>query len=280
MNKDQTLSFIHHLSFIIFGLSFIIIVTRSFPMAFVSCRRHSLAGCLLLLAAVGWVAFLSAGPAPDRTKKTPAEVDKVRKALDETMSLDVTNQPLSAALNQIRDQAKINFVVDRLTIQQAGMDPEQMQITAKLKDVKARSCLRSVLGPYNLGYAVIGDTVLVSTDDMAMQRQVKQRVNVDVDKLDFADALKQIAHDTGTSILLDPRAAKDAHVKVTMALDDVPLDTAVRLLAEPTGLRPVRVGNVLFVTSKANATAMRNDAAGEPIEGQMPVMDGLKDKAK
>jgi hypothetical protein len=247
-------------------------------MALFSLYR-SLAGCLLLLAAVGWVAFLSAGPAPDSTKKTPAEVDKVRKALDETMSLDVTNQPLSAALNQIRDQAKINFVVDRLTIQQAGMDPEQMQITAKLKDVKVRSCLRSVLGPYNLGYAVIGDTVLVSTDDMAMQRQVKQRVNVDVDKLDFADALKQIAHDTGTSILLDPRAAKDAHVKVTMALDDVPLDTAVRLLAEPTGLRPVRVGNVLFVTTKANATAMRTDAAGDANDPSS-YLDGAKDGMK
>ncbi len=97
-----------------------------------------------------------------------------------------------------------------------------------------------------------------------------------MDKLEFADALKQIAHDTGTSILLDPRAAKDAHVKVTMALDDVPLDTAVRLLSEPTGLRPVRVGNVLFVTSKANATAMRNDAAGDPIDpSNFP--DGVKD---
>jgi type II secretory pathway component GspD/PulD (secretin) len=247
-------------------------------MVLVSCRRHSLAGCLLLALAAGSVAFLSADPG----KKTPSDVDKVRKALDETVTLEVTDQPLTAALNQIREQTKINFVVDKLTIQQAGLDPDQVQVSAKLTDVKARAALRSLLCPHNLGYAVIGDTVLVSTDDMAMHRQVRQRVSVDLDKVDFADALKQIARDTGTSIVLDPRVAKEAHAKVTVELDDVPLETAVRLMAEGTGLKPVRVGNVLFVTSQANAVAMRNDAAADPTEGNPldMIKDGFKDKAK
>src|SRR5665213_1014979 len=42
-------------------------------------------------------------------------------------------------------------------------------------------------------------------------------------------------------------------------MEDVPLETAVRLMAEMTFLKPVKVGNVLFVTSKANANEMRND---------------------
>src|SRR5258708_3573240 len=106
-------------------------------MVLVSCRRHSLAGCLLLAIAAGSVAFLSAGPAPDPGKKTPSDVDKVRKALDETITLEVTDQPLTAALNKIREQTKINFVVDKLSIQQAGLDPDQVQVSAKLTDVKA-----------------------------------------------------------------------------------------------------------------------------------------------
>ena len=44
-----------------------------------------------------------------------------------------------------------------------------------------------------------------------------------------------------------------------MRLEDVPLETAVRLLAEMAGLKPVRVGNTLFVTRKELAAEMRND---------------------
>src|SRR6516164_7910681 len=122
-------------------------------MVLVSWRRHSLAGCLVLGVAMVSVAVLSAGAEPDA--KPTSAVAKVRKALDEPISLELTDQPLSAALNKIRDQTKINFVVDRLTLQQNGIDPEQTQVSVKLKDVKARSCLRAVLSPYNLGYAII-----------------------------------------------------------------------------------------------------------------------------
>ncbi len=246
-------------------------------------RRPTLVGCLLLSLAIGSVTFLSARAAPDPIKKVPSETDKVRKALDETVTIDVTDQPLSQVLNQLRERGKINIIVDKPGIlQTTGIDPDQMQVTARLKDVKVRGCLRAILGPHNLGYAIIGDTILVSNDDLVMQRQIKQRVSIDLDKADFADALKQVAHDTGTSIILDPRVVKDVKTKVTLTLDDVPLESAVRLLAESAGLKPVRVGNVLFVTSKANAAAMRNDAATDPLE-TIPVeipKDSYKDKAK
>jgi hypothetical protein len=42
-------------------------------------------------------------------------------------------------------------------------------------------------------------------------------------------------------------------------MEDVPLETAVRLVAEMAGLKPVKVGNVLFVTTKTLANEMRND---------------------
>ena len=46
---------------------------------------------------------------------------------------------------------------------------------------------------------------------------------------------------------------------MTLRLEDVPLETAVRLLSEMAGLKPVRVGNTLFVTSKDNAKEMSQD---------------------
>ena len=47
---------------------------------------------------------------------------------------------------------------------------------------------------------------------------------------------------------------------VTLKLDDVPLETAVRLAAEVGGLRVVRMNNVLFITSDARADKLRTDA--------------------
>src|SRR6266852_42425 len=101
-------------------------------------HRCGLAASLVLALAP---AFLGAAPAapdtPDKDKDaSPAA--KLKKQLDQTLSLEVTEQSLNTAINQIREQTKINFVVDRMSIQQLGMDPEQILVSVKLKDVKTR----------------------------------------------------------------------------------------------------------------------------------------------
>jgi type II secretory pathway component GspD/PulD (secretin) len=214
--------------------------------------------------------FAAPGPADTKEKEaTPAE--KIKKQLDQPITLEVTDQSLNAALNQIREQTKINLVVDRFTIQQMGMDPEQLIVSVKLKDVKARSCLRSVLSPYNLGYAIIGDSVLVSTDDMAIFRQMKQRVSIDLEKVDLPTALKKLSKDTAANVMLDSRVTgKETKAEVTLQMEDVPLETAVRLMAEMAGLKPVRVGNVLFVTTKQSANELRAEVEPNGPGGQPP----------
>ena len=66
---------------------------------------------------------------------------------------------------------------------------------------------------------------------------------------------------------MDARAEKEAQGAVSLQLQDVPLETAVRLLAEMAGLKPVRVGNTLFVTRKELAAEMRNDPDFAPPPG-------------
>jgi len=206
-----------------------------------------------------------AAPAPADEKARPADsADKIRKELDHAVTLDVDQQPLALAINQVQELTRINFVLDRLTLTQNGIDPDQLTVTLKLKNVKARSALRSLLTPYNLNYAILGDTVLVSTDDVAMLRQVRQRVSIDLDKMELSKALKRLARETGTNLVVDPRVGKDAQTPVTLQMDDVPLETAVRLMAEMVNLKPVRVGNTLFVTSKTNAAELRNDPDLQP----------------
>ena len=211
--------------------------------------------------ALAWTLSAAAAPVTPEPKKDKAAPtgEKIRQALDKTVTLELAGQPLTAAVQKMSEEMGVPLVVDTFTIQQMGLDPNQMMIHFKGKDVKARSALRSVLGQFNLSFAIVGDNILITTDDMAMYRQMRQRVNIDYDGTEFATALKQLARDTATNLIIDARSAKEAKGAVTLRLEDVPLETAVRLMCEMVGLKPVRVGNVMFICSKAAANDLKAD---------------------
>ena len=202
-----------------------------------------------------------AAPAPPDKDAAAHPVPNPREGLDRTVTLKIDKQSLSGAVALLRDQTKLNIVLDTPAIQQLGVNPDQppVPVQADLKDVKVRAALRTVLLPYNLTFVVIGDTVIVTTEDVAAARQMAQRVNVHLDKVEFAAAMKQMARQTGVNLALDPRAEKEATAKISLDAEDVPLETAVRLLSEMAGLKPVRAGNTLFVTKKEVAAEMRAD---------------------
>lgn len=220
--------------------------------------------CIRTLAGAALALALTAAPAPAAPDKdnSVSPVEKLRKDLDKTITVKIDKQSLSAAVEALRNQTKINFILDSLTIQQQlGFSPDAppSPVEVDLKDVKVRAVLRAVLAPYNLSFAPVGDAVVITTEDVAMLRQMRQRISVDFDKVEFAVALKQIARGTGVNLVLDGRVGKEAAAKVSLQMEDAPLETVVRLLAEMANLKPVRVGNVLFVTGKANANEMRQD---------------------
>jgi hypothetical protein len=218
-----------------------------------------------LLALLFGVSYAAPESGDNPVKETPAE--KIKKQLDKTLMLDIVDQPLKLAIAQLKEQTKINFVADQMVIAQMGIDMDSTPVTVKLKDVKLKTALRTIFGQYNLSYAIVGETVVITTDEMAMYRQMRQRVNVDYDQTKFASALRQLSRETATNLIIDSRAAKEAQNPISLQLEDVPLETAVRLMAETAGLKPVRVGNVLYVTSKANANELRADPDLAPTPG-------------
>ena len=229
--------------------------------------------CSLALALVP--GLLWAAPAPaDKDDKGSSPAEQVHKDLDKPVTVKIAKQPLSVAIDILREKTRINIVLDSATIQQQfGFTPDQppMPVDVDLKDVKARTALRAVLTTYGLGYAILGDTLLVTTEDMAGQRQMHQPVSVDLDGVDLAAALKRVARESATNLILDARVSKEAKAEVSLRADDVPLETAVRLLAEMAGLKALRVGNTLFVTKKETAAEMRQD----PDFAQQPVPGGV-----
>jgi type II secretory pathway component GspD/PulD (secretin) len=237
--------------------------------------RHGLA---VMTVGVACALFGSAAaPAPSEDKpKTDTPAEKIKKALNQPVDIDVNGQSIQQAISQLKEQVKIDFELDKNSAAQLGVDMENTPVTLKLKKVKLRVALRKLLGPQNLSYAVVGDVLLITTEGLALYRQLKQPVSVDLDRVQLGTALKQLARDTGANFVVDPKVLKEAQTPITLQLDDVPLETAVRMMAELAGLKPARMGNVLFVTTKANAKELR--AEPELVPAPQEVGGGMDDK--
>jgi hypothetical protein len=220
-----------------------------------------LAHVLIILTLGALPAFALAAPGPSDADKSKSEfpAEKLKKALDKVVELDIGDQALATAVTTLRDTTKLNFVLDYQTLINFVGDPNTLTVSAHQKNAKLKTSLREMLAPYHMSYVILGDSVVITTEDVAMQRQLKQRINLDLDAVPFAEAVKLLARETATNLLIDPKIKKDAEAAVTLQLEDVPLETAIRLLSESAGLKPVRMGNVLYITSKANAKELRND---------------------
>lgn len=197
--------------------------------------------------------------------KTENAMASARKALDEIGDMNYQSRSLSDVINDIKTKTKVPVVLDNMVFQ-LGLDPTQPVVTVNLKQVKLRDGLKSALAPYNLKFGLTADGVFISTEDGVITRQLRQRVSVDCDATAFAAVARQLALDTGANIVVDPRLGEKGKKAVTLKLDDVPLETAVRLLAEVADLRAVRSSNVLFVTSidKVKERGLIDDGPTQP----------------
>ena len=241
-----------------------------------------------LFAAAGLLGLAApaavAPPAPVAAKAGDP-LAAARKALDEVTDFAYENRTLVEVVADIRDRAKIAVTLDP-ALNKAGVDLDQGDITVALKRVKFRDGLKAALAPYGLRFGLTRDGLFVSTEEGVIGRQLRQRVDVDCDGAPFATAAKQLADSTGVNVVLDPRLKDKANAAVTLKLDDVPLETAVRLLAEVADLRAVRMNNVLFVTTPERADKLRPDAdgpvppsavAGNPVQTEVPGNGGGRD---
>lgn len=221
------------------------------------------------LAAVCWMLLVKltvwAAPVASEPRAAPSPAEKNRKLLDQSVSAEFAEQPLHAVLTTLGEQTKIKFVLDRMTMAQVGLSEGDLPVTAKLQDVKVRNGLKTILGQYGLSFVVLDDTVLVTTEEVALYRQMRQRVNVDVQEVAFQTALQQLGRSSACNLVLDPRAPKELKsAALNLQLEDVPLENAVRIMAEMAGLKSVRIGNVLFVTTEERAEKIRSEPDSRP----------------
>jgi hypothetical protein len=188
-------------------------------------------------------------------------MDAARKAMDEVGDMKYENKSLNELIGDVKAKSKVAITIDPIVFQ-FGFDPNQPTINVNLKQVKLKDGLRQALAPFNLKCGLTKEGLYISTEDGLTTKQLRQRVSVDCDGTQFATAAKQLAADTGVNLVIDPRLGDKANKAVTLKLDDVPLETAVRLLAEVADLGTVRMSNVLFVTTTERAEKLRPNADG------------------
>ncbi|MHB1424515.1 MAG: hypothetical protein ACYC3I_15195 [Gemmataceae bacterium] len=130
-----------------------------------------------------------------------------------------------------------------------------------------RRILRVVPTPSGATYLIRGDAIEITTvaairkeffaDRPEMKGPLPPLVSSTFDKVPLEAALKEL--NRYDNVALDPRMAQEAQALVTADFSNVPLDTAVRLFADMAGLKVVRMGNVLYVTSEDNARALEKE---------------------
>jgi hypothetical protein len=206
-------------------------------------------------------------PEPPEPAKGESHVERLRRLLEQPVTVDLQNVPLAAALESLGQQVKLGIVLDKATVAGLGLTGENETVTLKFTNARLKTVLRTALAQFNLTYVIDQDIVVATSEAVAHERQVRQRVSVDFDQLPLDRALRQLGRETGTNLVLDPRQAAKGKTPVTLRLDDVPLEVAVRLIAEVAGLRSVRQSNVLFITTKDVAAELKREEEGPAGSG-------------
>jgi hypothetical protein len=225
--------------------------------------RLSLRLVAVAVLAAAPLAAQAAAPAPANPAKAENPLVAARKALNEVGDMNYQGRSLNDVINDIKEKTKVPVILDN-SVYNFGLDPNQPTVNVNLKQVKLKDGLAKVLAPYNLKFGLTKDGLYISTEDGVTTRQLRQRVSLDCDGTEFAAAIKELASETGANIVVDPRLKDKAKAAVTLKLDDVPLETAVRLMAEVSDLRAVRSSNVLFVTLPEKAKDFRDDGPTTP----------------
>lgn len=222
----------------------------------------------------------NSGGTPGKAGKAATTTGKIRQGLDKVITVDYTGQSLQDVVNHLRDRMGVSITLDQMAILNMGMNPDDNvgQIQVKATDEKASQVLRRFLNNYRLCYIVMEDSLLVTTEEFAVFRQMRQRVSVDVENVPLHKAVRDIAKSTGINLVIDPNVIKKADNPVTLQLENTGVETAVRLLAELGSLKAVRMGNVMFITHEEKAKKIRDEEGNQfdnPLNPNIPIMPGI-----
>jgi hypothetical protein len=200
---------------------------------------------------------------------------------------DDPKMTLGEALDDLTNKYGLSSLLNEKSFHYENvMDVAKTPITAEnvlppMKNVRVDTILRQLLAripvPSGATFLVRRDRVEITTG-IFFQGEVwfdnpegphLPVVQVLADKQPFEELLKSLREQVSYNILLDMRVGDKAKKPITAELYNVPLDTALRLLAGMVELQPVRVDNVLFITDPGTAEEMEKAKPKKPPQNNV-----------
>jgi hypothetical protein len=240
-------------------------------------------GRTLLLSAVAVLTLHStAGGAEDKAlNSTPDIQKKLSEPIKFELAVDTT---LDKALDELLTRNGIPWSVN-----DAAFGPDNKDIVKKTTVEKfeerayatSASILQGLLEkiPNDSGktaptFVLRTGHVEITTRDAVAREFCPGRLDSRLPSLAYAafkqtplpEALADLAHRTGTTVILDPKLVGAAQSKVTAELLGVPIDTALQVVADMADLKLVRLENVYYVTSRENAEILHKDWSRRRLE--------------
>jgi hypothetical protein len=186
-------------------------------------------------------------------------------------------RPVDEALRELAETTGINVLLDSRRLGEKG----RATVTANLYNVPMDTAVR-LLANLADAKAVLADNVfLVSTSEhaarwqattkasvagrlpilpgMAAVQPVREPIQLNVENTGLKKVLQEISRQTGTNVVLDPQAGSQGEIAISLSLEGVSFETAVRLVAEMASLKFVMIDNVAWVTTEARAAKLEAD---------------------
>jgi RNA polymerase sigma factor (sigma-70 family) len=218
-----------------------------------------------------------AGAKPGAT----ARIRKWRERLNQQIQYEGIDDPkviLSEALDGLQRRFGITFEINHKAFEANGLaDVLQMKITERssvppMPNTSFATVLRVILSRLpaeaNPVYVLRPDTVEITTkealrDELGIPRNELRSVLPLVwdvfEGTPISKALASVTETTGYNVVVDSRVAEKVQGKATVQFNNVPVDTAVRLLANMADLSMVRLDNVFYLTTAENAKRLHEE---------------------
>jgi hypothetical protein len=209
-----------------------------------------------------------------RAGETSRDIE-LRQLLSKPVKFPGIDDPkvtLSEALESLAKRYNLSFDFNEQAFREADIqEVHKFEIIAPgpIPEMHTRleTVLKKILGRVSpSAMYIIRDSMIEITTQEAVRREffpdrptgpLSPLVSGSFDKVPLKTSLKELAH--AGNIVLDGRMAKEGETEVTADLSNVPLDTAVRMLADMAGLKVVSLENVLYVTDKENARTLMEE---------------------
>jgi RNA polymerase sigma factor (sigma-70 family) len=217
----------------------------------------------------------------DVVRMDTERLEKWRDVLNASVRFDGAADPLSTLgewLEALHQRYNLAFTLNEKAFQFENLnDVMKTKIAAPNPIPPMHTDLRTVLQtildrlpvPSGATYILRKDHIEITTRtfltvDLGMSRVAERSAVLPLiwdvfEETPIRQALERVADFSGYSVVADPRIADKLKTSITAKLNNVPTDTAVRLLANMVGLSVARLDNVFYVTTAENAKQLREE---------------------